>query len=175
MKQLRSGFTLIEVLIVVVITTVLAGILITYTANSRNRVAMQIERAKLTQVISRAKALSVSTYNTPDVPCGYGVRVDAKERKYSIFRYKVSPCSSLSQGGVIAINGEGYENMKEFSFVLPPNMEFKGTADTIFFIPPDPRTLIWGEGLPKDSGEISITNKDDSYSVKINSAGQITF
>lgn len=171
----RKGFTLIEVLVVVGITAVLSGIVITYTSSGRDRISLQIERAKLAQVISRAKALSVSTYNSPDVPCGYGVRIDKETRKYAIFRYKISPCSDLTRGGVITINGDGYSVLNEFNFSLPKNMEFAGSVDTLFFLPPDPKTLIWKDGLIKDSGEIILKNLSDSYSVTVNSAGQITF
>lgn len=177
---MRRGFTLIEVVIVVGISVLLTSVVLTYSSSGRDQVYLGIQKAQVAQVISKAKSLTVSTYNQPDVPCGYGVWFDYPNQKYEIFRYKISPCPSygdLKNAGIV--HGPAYEAQSKY--VLPPNLEFKTSVsdqiDTIFFMPPDPKTLIWNNGGSEDFGGIYLETKSKSASAKIgvNSGGQVTF
>src|SRR5438105_773284 len=62
----RSGFTLIELLVSMMITMLLSGFIITYTSGGRAQTTLYVEQAKLGQLVSRAKSLSISTYNKSD-------------------------------------------------------------------------------------------------------------
>lgn len=179
---MRRGFTLIEVVIVVGISVLLTSVVLTYSSSGRDQVYLGIQKAQVAQIISKAKSLTVSTYNQPDVPCGYGVWFDYENAnpKYEIFRYKISPCPSfgdLKNSGIV--HGVGYEVQSKYT--LPPNLKFKiGTPDqidTIFFMPPDPKTLMWNNGGSEDSGGIYLETRNESASAKVevNSGGQITF
>jgi prepilin-type N-terminal cleavage/methylation domain-containing protein len=178
----RRGFTLIEVVIVVGISVLLTSVVLTYSSSGRDQVYLGIQKAQVAQIISKAKSLTVSTYNQPNVPCGYGVYFnysDPANPRYEIFRYKVSPCPSVSDlknAGIV--HGPGYSPQSKY--VLPPNLRF-GTGlhrmDTVFFMPPDPQTLIWENGASEDQGIIYLETKSGSASAKVsvNSGGQVTF
>ena len=165
-----------EVLVIVAIVTILSSVIITYTSESREQLALQIEKAKVAQVVSRAKSLSVSTYNDPEVPCGYGVHVGQDNQKYVLFSYKMDPCANLKTG-VITIGGEGYSVVEEFSLAKPLRFNTGDVSDldTIFFLPPDPKTLLWREQSPMENGSLRIDSTKESAEIKVNTGGQITF
>ena len=172
----RRAFTIVETLIVIGITALLAGFVLTYTSTGREQIAVSVEQAKLSQTISRAKALTVSTYNQPEIPCGYGVFVDYPGRRYTLFRYGAPPCGavqSVDPGQFFAVRTE----------ILPSFVEFREVGESmeyILFTPPDPRTSIWRLG----SGSATSTNAMvflegrsgvHEASVEVNSSGQVSF
>jgi len=179
-RDVVRGFTLIEVLIVLAISVILTSVVLTYSASGRDQVYLGIQKAQLAQVISKAKSLAISTYNQPDVPCGYGVWFDysdPKQGRYEIFRYKISPCSDIRNLG-IAIKGAGYNSESKNQYLLPPNVNFGDGADRldiVFFLPPDPKTFIWQLDNLKDAGGVYLKTSNASVKVGVNSAGQITF
>jgi len=155
-RDVVRGFTLIEVLIVLAISVLLTSVVLTYSASGRDQVYLGIQKAQLAQVISKAKSLAISTYNQPDVPCGYGVWFDYQSRRYEIFRYKISPCSDIRNLG-IAINGAGYDSESKNQYLLPLNVNFGDGADRldiVFFLPPDTKTFIWQLDNIKDTGGV---------------------
>lgn len=174
-----KGFTLIEVVIVLGISVLLTSVVLTYSAAGRDQVYLGIQKAQVAQVISKAKSLAVSTYNQPDVPCGYGVWFDYVNRAYEIFRYKVSPCDSVKSAG-ITIHGTGYSSDTKDKFTLPLNIDFgsgTGQMDVVFFMPPDPQTFIWQGAGSENLGAVYLKTRNGNYTaqVQVNSAGQITF
>lgn len=177
------GFTLVEVLVVLAITSFLAGMVLTYSSVGRSQVALYVESAKLAQVAFRAKSLAIATYNNPDTPCGYGLRVDAPAKSYSLFSYRPASCSSVSLGPV-DLNDPGYRTIETFS--LPKEIDFAtdGAADLDFvlFVPPDPKTYIWTEGqavgpAQDATGEVALraAGSDNIMRVKVSPAGQVSF
>jgi prepilin-type N-terminal cleavage/methylation domain-containing protein len=175
---MKRGFTLIEVVIVVGISVLLTSVVLSYSSTGRDQVYLSIEKAQVGQVIAKAKSLTISTYNQPDVPCGYGVWFDYPNKKYEIFRYKISPCSDVVTLGII--HGSGYSAEPQNKFSLPPNIAFGSGADqidTVFFTPPDPKTYLWQESSPEISGKIYLKTVSGSATnwVSVSSAGQITF
>ena len=59
---LDNGFTLIEVLIVIAISAMLAGIAIGYSGVGRNQTALSVEETKISQFILQARTLAIATY-----------------------------------------------------------------------------------------------------------------
>lgn len=91
---------------VVAVTSMLAASVITYGATARRTMQLSLEQAKLAQLISRARALTLTTYSEPNRPCGYGVLIDAANREYQLFRYLETPgtpprCVAPLSGGVL--------------------------------------------------------------------------
>lgn len=171
----RRGFTLIEVLIVIAITSLLAGLMLTYTSTSRDQVALYVEEAKLAQNISRSKSLALATYNRPEVPCGYGVGIDYDSSSYSLFAYRAEDCSEVD-----FLSAAGKEEIS--SFALPPNVRFAppgaASIEDVMFLPPEPRTWIWHAGSLATStgGEIVLmTPAGSTVTIKVGVGGQITF
>lgn len=179
----RSAFTLIEVLVVIAITSLLAGLILSYSSASRDRVALYVQQAKLSQTIARAKSLTVSTYNDPAVPCGYGVHIDYGGGSYKLFSYDAAESSSGSkQCKDIQVPDPALET-EVVSEQLPPNLVFeepdRESITDILFLPPNPDTWIWLDGGNGTSteGRVPLTAKSGSFSVYIlvSSAGQISF
>lgn len=174
---MRKGFTLVEVLVVIGITTLLSGVILSYTSSSRDQVALYVEEAKLAQTISRAKSLAIATYGHLPAPCGYGVRVYYGSNSYELFSYGADiSCSELPSPLI-------EDDMVEVvTYKLPPNVRFRphaqDAAGTIFFLPPDPTTSIWQEGFNATSTDAKIyltTSQGTAAVVAVRSSGQITF
>ncbi|MDO8504369.1 MAG: type II secretion system protein [Candidatus Liptonbacteria bacterium] len=188
-----GGFTLVEILVVLGITIFLLGMVMLYSAKSRTQMSLYVEAAKVAQVILRAKSLAIATYGTSTVPCGYGLHVDTGAKSYSMFSYRpVNPspggppdCGSVSLGPIDrsqAAKDAGVYNDAE-TFVLPNGIGYgiANTVEDVMFLPPDPKTLIWGPGggAPvAPSGDIVLVSESDasaSVTIQVSSAGQISF
>ena len=73
-KRRPLGFTLIEMLIVIAISGMIASLAISYSGTERNQTALSVEKTKLAQFILQARALALATYtNQEGYVCGYGV------------------------------------------------------------------------------------------------------
>ncbi len=179
----RSGFTLIELLVVLVVTTTLSAFLIVYNHTSRQQIALYVEEAKLVQVISRAKSLSLSTYRESSSEiCGYGVHIDYGNNRYTLFSYTKPANVACEQ--IASINPGAEQPLSAFSLskelvfmAVPPGGGNK--IDDVIFVPPDPTTLMNSGGafLPSGFGNIVLGTEDGSAKtvVTVSSAGQITF
>ncbi|MEK7212602.1 MAG: type II secretion system protein [Patescibacteria group bacterium] len=182
--QEKNGFTVIELLVVIGVVILLLGCLILYGSVSRNQVALYIEEAKIAQIILRSKALSISTFGNPNVPCGYGVQINPAAKTYSLFSYDVPDCGAISN---IDINDPNkYKTVQSSN--LPKGVAFQscpagGTErlDYVLFMPPDPKTLVWVDGYPTPSaagsGKIYLATADCSANivVTVSTAGQVSF
>ena len=171
----RAGFTLIEILIVVGITAMLSGAVLTYTSTSRDRISLSVEEAKLAEVISRAKSLAITTYAREDVPCGYGVSLDYEAHTYELFAFDAPSCRSITS------LDEGEKSEVE-QFVLPPNVrlgEGEERLEHVLFIPPDPKTWIWRleDAATSTTGSIYLTNLGGTspFRIVVGQGGQISF
>ncbi len=183
------GFTLVEVLVVVAITTFLAGMVLTYSSTGRGQVALYVEAAKLAQVALRAKSLAISTYNNPDTPCAYGMRINEPNRSYSLFSYKPTSCSAILTGGIDTTPADQAGPYRELeTFTLQNEVSFKdapsGNAlEYVIFVPPDPMTFIWMKGesgvAPRIDaiGEVILgaVQSSNTQKISISPAGQISF
>lgn len=156
----KSGFTLIEVLIVVAITAVLSSLAIVYSHVGQDQVALSVEESKVAQFIEEAKELSVATYSTDIATCGYGVHFNYAAQTYSLFEYdSASPvqsggrdiCPTIASttdpvGGIGQYEQPYTSGNNQVHVAAGVTMVDGGLAsDTIqdvLFYPPDPCTLI---------------------------------
>ena len=179
----RRGFTLIELLVVLVVTSGLSAFLIIYNHASRQQVALYVEEAKLVQVISRAKSLSLSTYREESSEiCGYGIHIDYVNNRYVLFSYKKPENTGCKKITSIDLDAEAqlsqYSLNKDIVFISPPPRG-GDKIDDIIFVPPDPTTLM-NSGVSFISngfGNIALGTQDGSavVVVTVSSAGQIAF
>ncbi len=158
----KQGFTLIEILVVLAITAVLASLAIVYTHTGQDQVNLSIEESKVAQLILEAKELSVATYSTNSATCAYGVHFDFASSTYSLFEYNSAVtssaygtrpiCPSLASttnplGGIVQYM-DPY-SAGSWQVHTAPGVELvngSSTASTtaydILFYPPDPFTMI---------------------------------
>ena len=173
----RRGFTMIELLVTVATIALLASYMLLYTSKSRNQIALYVQESKIVRILSRSKSLAIATYNSPDVPCGYGVRIKYAENAYALYRYNASDCANIAS---IDVGSSDYQEIQVFP--LPANIVFENgveAMDTVIFIPPDPKTRIWSGGLPFTAvqGNVYLRTVDGSarVTVSVTPAGQISF
>lgn len=174
----RSGFTLIELLVSVTVTALLSSFVIVYTTNGRAQTALYVEQSKIIQVIVRAKSLAISTYDAPDPLCGYGVHFDQSAGAYDLFSYRDSACNLISF--IDPTDSAHYVSLHRY--VLPKNLMLRdgeNAISDILFIPPDPKTLLWSEGviLTTGTGNVYLAAKDGPWNTNlhVSVAGQISF
>lgn len=171
---MRSGYTLIELIIVIGITGMLSAMVILYGSVGREQIALSVEAVKIVQAISRAKSLALATYADPSSPCGFGVNFDYSGKKYTIRSYNTFP-SCESVGGISSSN-----QISEFTLSEGVNWQQGAERiDDVIFIPPDPRVYIFSNGSLISSGVsgkiyLTTTRGGASRTIKVNSAGQIT-
>jgi len=180
----RGGFTLLEILVVLAVTTFLTGMVLTYGARGRNQTSLYVEQAKLAQIILRAKSLSVATYNKPDIPCGYGVNVDYDANAYELFSYRPANCFDIKATGIVKDVLNKYEVLERYALAsgvklnrnsVDPN----ATLSTVFFLPPNPDTYIWAEnlGFTLNPAIINVGAVDGSLymPIQVTAGGQVGY
>ncbi len=179
----RSGFTLVEVMVVLAVTAMLSTLILVYNASTRETLRLFTEKARVAQLILRAKSLALSTYTEGGVTrCGYGVRLNRSAGTYDLVSYSPPSCAVRDR---IDTDVATFETVQLSSFTLPPTLEFENKNDGhdvsyIMFIPPDPAVLIGledGSLVSNGSGNIAMKIKGQKTDaiVKINAAGQVTF
>lgn len=165
MRNMRKGFTLIEILIIVAISAMLSAIAIVYTSIGRSEVALTVASSQVAQVILRAKELSLATYRVAPGTCGYGVLLDIANNSYSLFAFTpqaadhpevygaIPPCPSVAAttAAGIAIAASPAEialsTNGTWEVSLGPQVKLQdgGNGDTlaiIMFYPPDPTVFV---------------------------------
>lgn len=179
-QKRKRGFTLIELLVTISITALLAAYMVLYGSQSRQQVALSVEVAKLAQIVSRAKSLSISTFNNPNTPCGYGVEVDYSGQKYSLMSYQISPsCRAVYSGGLLQISSTSVVS----TYSLAPEVRLTNASSDamtdVIFVPPDPKTItnLSGNLSTQNPGSFYLRTADGVITkrISVNTAGQISF
>ncbi len=182
LKKNKSGFTIIELIVVFSVISILSSYLILYNKTSESQIALSLEQSKIINLINQAKSLAISTYLSPNPPCGYGVKINYVVSTYELFSYGQSPnCYSIDINNQADIKTISSNN-------LPKELQFTQSndyLDAIFYIPPYPKILIWKNNnlTPIDEtssayeAKIYLKTKDGSLQkeIKVNIAGQISF
>ena len=164
---MRKGFTLIEIIIVIAISAMLATIAIIYSQNSQNQVTLSVETSKIAETILQAKNLSIATYYTSTSTCGYGAWINVASNTYSIFAFdpdpanyggagSIPPCpgtAAVTAAGIMVADGSGPG--AEVAQYSPGTWETQVTngvhlvsgglgddLSLVLFYPPDPTTLV---------------------------------
>ena len=187
--QKNTGFTLIEILVVVVVSLILSTIAIGYSGIGRDQVALSVETTKVSQFILQARSLSIATYGNAGGTCAYGVAFHAVSGTYSIFGYTpagVTSCPSAGSSEITASSilsdqktyTEGTNDVHVGNGVV---MSTTGndTLSAILFYPPDPQVfLVCSDGsLCSFSGKIYLGTADGNMSrtITVDQGGQVNF
>ena len=192
--QPDSGFTLVEILIVVVITAIISSFAIVYSQQGERQISLYVEEQKIVAYIDRARSLTVGLYNQGDPSsqplCGYGVQINYANGKetYSIFGYQhpSGPASPKICEGVNAIDtslittDKTAVSQSDVNVPVDPNVQLDGSPSDalqyVVFIAPAPRTIITtnGGGGP---GSVHLKTPDgkSTVTITVSSAGQVDF
>jgi prepilin-type N-terminal cleavage/methylation domain-containing protein len=165
----RAGFTLLEMLVVIGITTLLSVVAISYTKIGQNGVALTVETSKIAELILQAKELAINTYGTTESgakACAFGVHFDFTDPTnptYSLFAYSVDGgllCPSVASAteiGLVGPNGvAGLAIPREYepsSWEISPaqgvtiDRPANDAVTDVLFYPPTPTTLVTRDDL----------------------------
>ena len=185
----NKGFTIVELIVTFSVITILASYMILYNKTNKSQIILSLEQAKLVDAINTAKSLTLATYVENNSSCGYGVYINYLNNSYEIFKYgqpQQTDCKAIASSS-IDLSNSSYTKIKTTN--LPKEIVFDNSGsnklDAIFFIPPDPKTLIWSDGssfpISENSSnyeaDIYLKTKDGSMSktIKVNVMGQISF
>jgi prepilin-type N-terminal cleavage/methylation domain-containing protein len=178
-----SGFTLVEIIVVVTVTLVVSTILIGYSRESSRQLFLINHQANLVSLMARAKSLSITTFLEDPLPagpsdpriCGYGIHVDRGAGEVFIFRDLAINCDvgdKIYGFGDVKLTGQLdiFKLDTSISRFAPDT-----TLMDVVFVPPDPRVVINGSASTLEA-VISLELKDMSRKaiIKINNAGTIS-
>jgi prepilin-type N-terminal cleavage/methylation domain-containing protein len=175
MWKKASGFTLIEMLIVMVIISTLAVLILTNYRSSQKKYALDQAAQKLVSDIRRAQNMAISGVETPGQcsvadPCsGYGVSIrKIDDNFYRIFGDKVDNSRFQPADALIEIIN------------LPLDIEIQAASPIpsktdIVFEPPEPITFINGNNGVGVLGTITLGVVDTSLTktITVTTAGLI--
>lgn len=184
---MKKGFTLVEILVVIAISAMLATIALGYSRTAQNQIALSVETAKIAQTILRAKDLTLATYANVPGTCGYGVIFDSANSNYSLFAYTpggAPPCPG-APAAFPSPCGSTCSQISPGTWQTPLANAVRmssqpDSATVIIFYPPAPQTFISRDGgatFANATSKVYLNTIDGSASttVSINPGGQITF
>ena len=174
---MRSGFSVIEMLVVMSILVVLSSFLILYNRTGELQIILLREQAQLISTVIRAKSLALNTL-IEDVPaCGYGVHIEvstaaAVPSRYFVYRDKAINCRTSDRIYAAASD----EMVDGTEVVLPKQVVFGdiGVRD-IMFVPPEPEAFLDGSQALAEADIVMMSaDGKTKATVTVNNAGQIS-
>jgi len=84
-KRRMGGFSVIEMLVVMAIMGVLAGVLLGFNRSSEKMIALATEQQRVISMLGRARSLAIQRYNTGSDAYTCGIRVDLLESAISTY------------------------------------------------------------------------------------------
>jgi len=180
-REKKQGFTLIEVLIVIVISAILATVAITYNSVSRNQIALSVETAKVEETLLSAKNLAIASYVGSPATCAYGVAFNVASNTYSVFAYQPVPydpsTSTLPCPDPADVTAIGPDQITAYSpgtweVPLANGVHFASSTNgdaliIALFYPPGPATLLSTDGSVFADSPASSTFLDPSTPTKV--------
>lgn len=175
----ERGFTLFELLVVIVIIAIFSGIIFASPNDWQKTLALERSAQKLSQDISQSRSLSMKGHSGlcfSGDPNGYGIYLDkADQSKYFIYMN----CSADASKSYSPSFDQKFEDtdINLESNIIICGLEAEGVEQSslsIFFDPPDPSIVI--NNIPRATSSVSICVKgDDSKkkTIEINRAGSI--
>ncbi|MEX0689857.1 MAG: type II secretion system protein [Candidatus Paceibacterota bacterium] len=170
-KNKSSGFTLLEIIVVIGITVLLSTLAVTYNRSNERQLLMFRSQSEIVSAMNRARALALERFDEPvegkDL-CGVGVRVSG-EKDFHIFLDLENKGNCLNSDRRYSGSEEDFE-----SFELAPQVEFaQGTSQglEVLFVSPH-LDVISSESFPV---EIELISLDvNNAKIHISAVGQIS-
>ncbi|HUZ93204.1 MAG TPA: type II secretion system protein [Candidatus Paceibacterota bacterium] len=196
-KGLKSGFTLIEILVVIAISAFLSSFAIIYSKTGQNQVTLSVDEQRIVAAIAKARSLTVTTFK--DVAagqastCGYGMKINYAANTYSLFSYlpptgvPAPACNSvvnidpaqIDQSAAAAKALADYQNLPLDSHIVF-NSSPLDSMTYVLFVAPEPRTIVsvsanGNASLNPASVHLQTSNGMSNVTVTVNDAGQVDF
>lgn len=168
---MKSGFTIYEVIVTVVVMALLTSLAILYSRTNERQIRLFNSEHLVLNALSRAKALTLATRGPGAAPCGYGVHF-MEPNTFLIFKDTAADCKTSDK----KYSG-GAEDWARYQ--LEDGITFSSLSlSDVLFMPPDPKIFIFDQaGNPVFGAADMVLKTDDNQSqvtVEINTAGQIT-
>jgi len=173
------GFTLVEILVVVGVTALLASLLLIYSRGSESGLDALRERTILVDTLYEAKAKAIETQldaSGAALSCAYGVFVTIFDpTRYILFRDTPAGSETACETGGVYNGNQQYDSSEEVRVITLPSGFRVGVSigeATILFVPPDPQTRI----LPGNLSEVIIGIGEPggiNFSIRVTDSGQI--
>jgi prepilin-type N-terminal cleavage/methylation domain-containing protein len=176
-KKYTSGFTLVEMLVVIIIITILSSLFVVNYKNIQNQLALERAAFGLANDIRRAQERAMSAgaepeCTNPNFKYKYGVYIESGTNQYRLF----ADCND--NGKYQPADVDYIVNLVDFKEVeIPPDPINSFKKISIVFAPPDPVVSFSKDPLP-DPEEVSIiirVNNDNTKikTVTVNKAGLV--
>lgn len=165
-----QGFTLIEILVTVTITTLLSAILIGYSRVGNTQIILFKEQARIVNALLRAKSLSLQIFTKQIPACGYGIHFDSAGRSFILFRDAADLCSDSDNRYSGSAEDLGVQ-------ILDPQLKFSNLQlIDLLFIPPEPTVIIDGDSSKTGDFiiEIDTAAGGNPKKIKVNNFGQVS-
>ncbi|MST04400.1 MAG: type II secretion system protein, partial [Candidatus Pacebacteria bacterium] len=201
-KNFTTGFTVVEMVVVLAISVILSSILIIYSGDSRKFLIFSNERSLIVSAIFKAKSYSLETYqptqftisgiNPTESICGWGVRFEKNptgDDKYYVYKDVDSSgtCSGATVGHFDVLEpaqvfekGKLDKNILKLNCldILTPGGSCLVGSDQssidVFFQPPDPKVIFNPDFINSRQAVIRLEFSGGGCSViKINRSSQI--
>lgn len=164
--QSEVGFTLVEVLVTISITAMLASVLLLYSRTGERQILLFREQSKVINMIAEAKSLALQTYIDGASACGYGIHFNLPD---TMILFKDLSADCAASDNVYSGQAEDFSHL-----ILGAGIVFSATDITdVLFIPPDPTVKLNPDQV---SGIITLQTADGGTSarIKLNNSGQIS-
>lgn len=171
-----TGFTLIEILVVLAIVIIITGIVISNIGLQRQNLALLHSAQKLSLDFRRAQnyAISSKIFRTSGVPCGWGMHfsgISSTSTSYIIFADLAPSVDCSDRDFLRASNGsEDFETIN-----LEPGIKINSTSGgltDVVFTPPEPTVKFTSDQI---EASITLINRNSATSiVTINKNGFIS-
>ena len=197
MHHSRSGFTIVELLVIIAVMVIIATVTLVYNGSGRNEVNLSVQSAKIAGLLLQAKQLAIASYDTgSSLVCGYGVYFDIPNQAYSLFAYSpqgAAECPDLSTlessstwlwhaGDAAKYSAEVWQVPIPAGLTMTTGTVANPSVETVIFYPPNPATVMVSADNGKNFESTSTLYVDlqtvdgqAKASISISPAGQVNF
>ncbi|KKS44827.1 MAG: hypothetical protein UV48_C0009G0025 [Candidatus Azambacteria bacterium GW2011_GWA2_42_9] len=170
---MKNGFSLIEILVVLAIIMLMAGIVTFNISSQRQNSALFRSAQKLSLDLRRVQnyALSSKNFRISGVPCGWGIHFySPNSSSYTIFADTAASLNCSDRDFIRSIDGsEDFETINLDAGIIISSLS-NGLSD-IVYTPPQPSVVFIPD---QTTASIVLSNRFSTKTININKSGLIS-